>query len=408
MGESYDVLTVGGGLAGSALAKSLAEKGLHVLVVEQMREFKDRVRGETMPPWGVSELRALGLYEGLSRACGHDHPWFDIFLGPLQLMHRPLASTTPHAAPGFNFYHPLMQETLLRAAAQAGAEVRRGATVREIRPGRRPVAMIEQEGVAEEIAARLVVCADGRSSAGRRSSPQFELRRDPPFLVATGVLLENMRIPEDTGTIYMNPDLGETAYTFPQGGGRVRAYLAYTVTAGFRLGGEEDLPRFIEESIRAGAPAEAFEGVHAAGPLASFDAADTWVEHPYGDGLVLIGDAAASNDPAWGQGLSLTLRDVRILRDRLLATDDWEAACQDYACEHRQYYRAIHEVTLALKDMFQRPGPEADAWRARALPLIAQDPARVPDHVFSGPDLPWNEEMRRVFFAEDGAAAQRA
>jgi len=400
----YDVLTVGGGLAGAALAKSLAEMDLRVLVVEQTREFKDRVRGETMPPWGVTELRALGVYELLNRTCGHEHPWFDIFLGPIQLMHRPLPSTTPHAAPGFNFYHPLMQETLLRAADMAGAEVRRAATVREVRPGARPVAVIEQGGAVEEVGARLIVCADGRSSAGRRWSPRFEMKQVPPFLVITGVLVDNMRIPEDTGTIYMNANLGLSAYTFPQGSGRVRLYLAYPVTAEYRLQGEKDLPKFVEESIRAGAPAGAFEGIRASGPLASFDAADTWVEHPYADGLVLIGDAASANDPAWGQGLSLTLRDVRVLRDLLLGTEAWDAACHDYAREHDRYYGVTHEVTLALKDMFQRPGPLADEWRQRALPLIAQDPTRVPDHVFSGPDLPWNQEVRRVFFAEDAAA----
>ena len=80
----------------------------------------------------------------------------------------------------------------------------------------------------------------------------------------------------------------------------MRAYLVYPV-AGFRLQGEKDLPRFVEESIRAGARAAAFEGIRAAGPLASFEAANTWVEHPYADSVVLIGDAAASNDPSGGR-----------------------------------------------------------------------------------------------------------
>jgi menaquinone-9 beta-reductase len=98
MAPTYDVVTVGGGLAGAALAKSLAEQGLRVLVVEQTLEFKDRVRGETMPPWGVSELRSLGLH-ALKASCGHVHPWFDMFLGAVPLMHRPLMETTPHALP---------------------------------------------------------------------------------------------------------------------------------------------------------------------------------------------------------------------------------------------------------------------------------------------------------------------
>jgi len=66
---------------------------------------------------------------------------------------------------------------------------------------------------------------------------------------------------------------------------------------------------------------------------------------------VLAGDAAASNDPSWGQGLSLTLRDVRVLRDRLLATSDWETACRDYAREHDRHYGVIHEEPRVLANV---------------------------------------------------------
>jgi 2-polyprenyl-6-methoxyphenol hydroxylase-like FAD-dependent oxidoreductase len=50
--KTYDLITVGGGLGGSALAKAMAEHGARVLVVERERRFKDRVRGEAMHPWG--------------------------------------------------------------------------------------------------------------------------------------------------------------------------------------------------------------------------------------------------------------------------------------------------------------------------------------------------------------------
>jgi 2-polyprenyl-6-methoxyphenol hydroxylase-like FAD-dependent oxidoreductase len=400
MTAGYDVLTVGGGLGGATLAKALAERGARVLVIEQTREFKDRVRGETMQPWGVADAKALGVYELLRQTCGHEQPWLDMFLGPTQVMHRDLPATTPQAAPMFSFYHPRMQETVLGAAAKAGAEVRRGATVKEVRPGKRPSAVVEQDGKVEEVPVRLVVGADGRSSGLRRWG-RFEVKQDPPFLMMAGVLLEDLRTPEDTGFVHINPTLSQVAFIFPQGGGRARAYCSYPASASFRLQGEKDVPRFIEESIRAGMPAAVFEGCKAAGPLASFDAADTWVEHPFAGGVALLGDAAASTDPTWGQGLSLTLRGVRLLRDCLLETTDWEAAGHKYACEYGRTYGVIHEVILALGDLYIRSGPEADARRSRALPLIAQDPMRVPDHVTSGPELPWSEEIRRVFFAEE-------
>ena len=54
--SSVDVVAVGGGVAGCALAAVLAEAGMAVLVLERETVFRDRVRGEWIPPWGVSEL----------------------------------------------------------------------------------------------------------------------------------------------------------------------------------------------------------------------------------------------------------------------------------------------------------------------------------------------------------------
>lgn len=52
---TYDIITVGGGLGGAALAKAMAEHGARVLVLEAESRFRDRVRGESMLPWGVAE-----------------------------------------------------------------------------------------------------------------------------------------------------------------------------------------------------------------------------------------------------------------------------------------------------------------------------------------------------------------
>ena len=69
----YDIITVGGGLGGAALAKAMAESGYRVLVLEREAQFKDRVRGEWLAPWGVAEAVALGVYDTLLSQCGY-HP----------------------------------------------------------------------------------------------------------------------------------------------------------------------------------------------------------------------------------------------------------------------------------------------------------------------------------------------
>lgn len=73
---TYDIITVGGGLGGAALAKVMAEHGARVLVVEREKQFKDRIRGENLAPWGVAETQALGLYELLRATCTRESTRF--------------------------------------------------------------------------------------------------------------------------------------------------------------------------------------------------------------------------------------------------------------------------------------------------------------------------------------------
>ena len=48
----FDIIIVGGGIAGSSLGGVLARAGLGVLVVEKEARFRDRIRGERTWPWG--------------------------------------------------------------------------------------------------------------------------------------------------------------------------------------------------------------------------------------------------------------------------------------------------------------------------------------------------------------------
>ena len=108
---SFDVVTVGGGLAASALAGALARNGLRVLILEKETQFKDRVRGEYLVTWGVAEAKELGIEAALLRSSATQIPWIDMGFGP-----RNLLETTPQQLPGVSFFHPEMQETLLGEA----------------------------------------------------------------------------------------------------------------------------------------------------------------------------------------------------------------------------------------------------------------------------------------------------
>lgn len=399
--KTYDVLIVGGGLAGTALAKALAEQGVQVLVLERTKTFEDRVRGEAISPWGVAEAQALAIYEPLMQTCGHPVRWWHTLDASGPGKTRDLVETTPSHNGFLDFYHPAMQDTLLGLAEAAGTEIRRGMTVTGIAAGKPVTVSARGRDRTETLSARLVVGADGRNSQVRAWGG-FTVRRDPERLRVAGVLHEGLRVQEDAAHLAVSSSIGQMGLIFPIGRQRFRSYFIHHKRGVHRqLSGIQHAPDFVRACIETGMPAEWYDGAELVGPVAEFEGADTWVEHPYRDGIVLIGDAAAASDPSFGTGLSLTLRDVRVLRDCLLQNNDWEAAAYAYAQAHEQYYSALHRVVGWITELLLEIGPEADARRARVLPRHAEEPERRLDHTGLGPETPSDEAARRRYFAED-------
>ncbi|MCH8816031.1 MAG: FAD-dependent monooxygenase, partial [Chloroflexi bacterium] len=156
MPDKYDIVTVGGGLGGASLARSMALEGRRVLVLERETEFKDRVRGEQLSSWGSGEARELGVYDLLLGTCASEMRYWDVYVGPNRIQHRDLTETTPTGLPNLAFFHPEMQETLVAEAEKAGAEVRRGARVRDVQRGETPTVTFEIEPLAPEFASLFV------------------------------------------------------------------------------------------------------------------------------------------------------------------------------------------------------------------------------------------------------------
>ena len=397
----FDVITVGSGLAGSTLSAELARAGHKVLVLERETRFKDRVRGENMVPWGVAVARRLGLVDDLIAAGGHQpRSWITYIFGN-PVSKRDLRATTPHGEVSLNIYHPDMQEALLERASTLGVEVKRGAKVVSVDsdPGRDPTVTFELEGRRETVSARVVVGADGRSSQVRGWG-KFEAQRNPDLLTIAGTLIQGTDVPDDA--VHLAFGAGCVTLLAPLGGRRARTYYVYPGVSGRRgLSGKDKVPEFIRLCKGAGVPESWFDGVESIGPLAEFDGADQWVESPVKNRVALIGDAAASSDPSWGCGLSLTLLDVEHLASALCASDDWDAALDRYAREHDEYYSALRRILGWMTELTWTPGPEADERRGRVFPRMMSEPRGFPDSIGLGPFGPNDETPRRLVLGLD-------
>jgi menaquinone-9 beta-reductase len=326
---TYDLIIVGGGIGGSALAIVMARDGRKVLLLEKSEHYEDRVRGEWIAPWGVTETRRLGLYDLLMSAGGHhitDHVTYDESLAPAMCEAAPLPLGVFAAdVPGpLCLGHPLHCQTLYDAAAAAGAETLRPVTIDIITLGNAPSVTFFHDGETKTVQAHIVVGAEGRQSEVRAAAA-IPLHQDKPHHWFAGLLVENVRdLDPRRQTIGTEGDFG--FLTFPQGNGRVRVYGGYALEEKGRFHGEDGARRFLEAFRMTCAPQNAAlaEGTPA-GPLFSYFNNDSWTDEPFSEGCVLIGDAAGWNDPINGLGLSITYRDVRMVSDILKETPAGQA-----------------------------------------------------------------------------------
>jgi 2-polyprenyl-6-methoxyphenol hydroxylase-like FAD-dependent oxidoreductase len=176
-----DVVVIGGGVAGSALAVALARAGISVLILERTAEHVDRVRGEWLAPWGVAEAQALGLYDALMAAGAHHtrrHVPFGEGIEPDVARTRAidLTSVVPGVPGALCMPHVALCNVLNELATAAGVILLRGVHGVEITPGARPEVRFPRNGAEQRVRCRLIVGADGRGSIVARQAG-IEMKR---------------------------------------------------------------------------------------------------------------------------------------------------------------------------------------------------------------------------------------
>jgi 2-polyprenyl-6-methoxyphenol hydroxylase-like FAD-dependent oxidoreductase len=384
--ESADVVVVGGGIAGSALATALARNGLAVLVLERQTAYRDKVRGEVLVCWGVAEMQRLGLEKPLLDAGGgyvtRGMP-YDETRDPSQARAQALAldQLLPDVPGCLDVGHPEACEALAQAAVSAGATVIRGVGDVEVTAGSSPAVRYEHDDVAHEVSCRLVVGADGRMSTVRRQLG-ITLHQSTPRTMGGGMLVDELHSwPSDQISIGTEGDLH--FLIFPRPGGHARLYLLHDIAQKGRFAGPTRQADFLTAyQFRCIPDSGMFGAARPAGPCAFYPMNDSWTDQPYAPGAVLIGDAAGWNDPIIGQGLSIALRDARTVADILRSTDNWRpSAFADYGEERRERMRRLRIAARVATEIRATFSPLGVA-RRRAFST-----SMLTDHVLAGPVL---------------------
>ncbi len=294
MKDRYDVLVIGAGPAGSIAAKTAAEKGLTVLLIEKRQEIGDPVRCAE----GVSK-------EYLKKHVEIDKKWICADLKGARI-YAPdgtkieMAEEIAGGEVGYVLERKIFDRALAEKASKAGAEVRVktraiGLIIEEdfVKGAR-----LMQLGKEYDVHARIVIGADGiESKVGRWAGIDTSLK---PIDIETCVqyLVAGVDINQEYCEFYIGNDIAPGGYIwiFPKGEGKANVGIGIL---GSKMGKFKPKPvdylnSFLEKKFPHAKVVEmVFGGVPVSGSI----------EKTSTNGLILIGDAARQSDPITGGGI---------------------------------------------------------------------------------------------------------
>ncbi|GAA4094979.1 NAD(P)/FAD-dependent oxidoreductase [Nonomuraea soli] len=337
---TFDAIIVGARVAGAATALLLARQGLRVLLLERSAIGSDTLSSHQLQPAGAAVLERWGLLGELvaagTPATTH-----------LRLHHgrHVVDAELPRAM--FSPRRTLLDAMLVRAAAEAGAEVREHVTVEELvwSEGRvRGVAGRARRGGGFSADAPLVVGADGKHSIVARAVRAGVYRERPSRAFAAYTYVGGL--PVGAGEMYQRD--GAAAAVFPTNDGLTMVYVSAPLDGFVAYRADPD-GTFLGLLDGFGELGERVRSARRAERLRATPDQPNRFRVPYGPGWALVGDAGVVMDSITAQGMTNALRNAELL--------SLAVASGDFAAHHRERDRGLsrmYDLTLHLAR--HRPG----------------------------------------------------
>src|ERR1043166_154182 len=151
--DEADVLVVGAGPAGAALAYLLAQRGVHVILLDKATFPRDKTCGDCLSPRALRVLRRMGPLDDLHEGgCRINKVWV---VGPNgRTLTAPLKADGE--LPGFALIVPRyrLDDLVCRRAVAAGVEFRSGWHVSDLLTARGQVAGVRATGPSGAVGLR--------------------------------------------------------------------------------------------------------------------------------------------------------------------------------------------------------------------------------------------------------------
>lgn len=289
MKAKYDIIVVGAGPAGSIAARSAAEQGISVLLLEKDRDVGYPVRcGEAISKAGVEEF------------ISSNDKWIAAKISKFSF-NAPDGSEViiDFGEAGYVLERRIFDYELARSAADAGAQILTRAYVNGLLFDNEKVSGVkfEHNGEQKEIKAKVVIAADGVESrvgrwAGLKTHIDF---RD----MESAVQITAANIPVDQNTLYFyfGKDVAPNGYfwIFPKGNNKANIGLGVSGLIGKKKSAQSFLDDFMNKRYpNAPVLTKIAGGVPCSVTLDKISA----------PGIMLVGDAARQVNPLSGGGIA--------------------------------------------------------------------------------------------------------
>ena len=314
MRRDYDVIVVGAGIFGSAMATTLARQGRDVLLIERDFSEPDRIVGELLQPGGVRALELLGLRDCLE---GIDA----VKVEGYQCIYHGESVKIPYtirennvAYEGRSFHHGKFVQSLRAAALREKNVTKLEATASKIVTDELDVVVGVKTNAGEHYWAPLTIVADGCFSKFRSSYIKKKPVVRSNFV---GLVLKDADMPAPNhGHVILDGKSPVLVYQI----GTHDTRILIDIQGQMPSLSNGDLRRYLEDEVLPTLPESLRPSLKAAiEEQRPRSMPNSFLPPSLNNtpGLLMFGDAMNMRHPLTGGGMTVALNDVLLLSDLL-------------------------------------------------------------------------------------------
>lgn len=321
--DGTEVIIVGAGVAGSALAYTLGKDGRHVRVFERDLSEPDRIVGELLQPGGYLKLLELGLEDCVDNIDAQRVVGYALYKDgvPTKLSY-PLENFDSDVA-GRSFHNGrFVQRMREKAASLPNVKLEEGTVVSLLQENGEIRGVRYKTKAAQELTAfaPLTVVCDGCFSNLRRSlcKPKVHV---PSYFV--GLVLENCDLPFANHGHVVLADPSPILF-YPISSTEVRCLVDVPGQKVPSVGNGE-MAQYLKTVVAPQVPMELYNAFIAAvdkGNIRTMPNRSMPALPDPTPGGLLLGDAFNMRHPLTGGGMTVALSDIAVLRELLKSAHD--------------------------------------------------------------------------------------